>query len=43
MAIANSLGVKVTAIGEITAEEGLILERGGRVEPLPARGFQHII
>jgi thiamine-monophosphate kinase len=43
MAIANSLGVKVTAIGEITAEEGLLLERGGRVEPLPARGFQHII
>jgi thiamine-monophosphate kinase len=43
IAVANSLGVKVTAIGEITTDEGLRLERGGRVEPLPARGFQHII
>jgi thiamine-monophosphate kinase len=41
--VANSLGVKVSAIGEITGEEGLRLELGGRIEPLPARGFQHII
>ena len=43
IAISDSLGVPVTAIGEITGDVGLRLERGGRITPLPARGFQHII
>ncbi len=33
-------GIPITCIGELTAESGLLLERAGAVEPLPA-GFVH--
>ena len=36
----QSRGVPLTRIGEITAERGAVLLRGGRAEPLPA-GFVH--
>ena len=38
---AETGGVPLTPIGEVTAEAGLRLRRDGRVEELPIRGFDH--
>ncbi|MFL6216636.1 MAG: thiamine-phosphate kinase [Blastocatellia bacterium] len=41
--LSNEVGVPITAIGEITAGDGLRLERDGAVEPLKASGYEHRI
>ncbi|HSE35848.1 MAG TPA: thiamine-phosphate kinase [Blastocatellia bacterium] len=43
VALAETLGVTLTLIGEITAEKRLNLERAGGIESLPASGYEHMI
>lgn len=43
LALAESLGVRVTAIGEIVPEKFLNLDRAGAMEPLERSGYEHII
>ncbi len=43
LAIAQLTGVPVTAIGRITAEPGLRIERNGTIEPLIPAGYEHKI
>lgn len=42
-ALSRSLGIAVTVIGEIVADNGLQLERNGVLEPLKASGYEHMI
>lgn len=43
VALCNSLGVAITAIGKIVAEKGLHLELNGTLEALEPLGYQHLI
>ena len=40
--LSNGLSLPITLIGEITAGEGLRLERDGAFEDLPAAGYEHL-
>ena len=40
--LSNALSLPITLIGEITAGEGLRLERGGAYEHLPPAGYEHL-
>ena len=37
-----TVGVQLVAVGRLEDEAGVRIERGGRIEPLPARGFDHL-
>lgn len=41
--IAESLGLPVTLIGEITADNGFYLERNGKTELIKPSGYEHLI
>jgi thiamine-monophosphate kinase len=43
MQLSNSLGTRVTVIGEIVTERGLRLEQDGAIEDVPPLGFEHKI
>jgi thiamine-monophosphate kinase len=43
LAIAQDTGVPITAIGRITDEPGLRMERNGMIEPLNPAGYEHKI
>jgi thiamine-monophosphate kinase len=43
MALAKTLGATITVIGDIVAENGLHLERNGRIESFQPLGYQHLI
>jgi len=42
-AVARSIGLPVTLIGEIVLEKGLTIEREGRLEPVDLSGYEHRI
>ena len=41
--LSTALGVAITAVGEIVDGEGLQLERDGKLEPVKASGYEHMI
>jgi thiamine-monophosphate kinase len=41
--LADSVGVPITAIGEISSDQGILLEDGGETVPLEPEGFEHHI
>ena len=41
--LSESVGATITEIGEIIVEKQLNLERNGAIEPVLARGYQHLI
>lgn len=41
--LSNAIEVPITCIGEIVASRELQLETGGRLEPLPPSGYEHVI
>jgi hypothetical protein len=43
MALAETLGTKITAIGEIFGDARLSIERNGAIELLERTGYEHLI
>jgi hypothetical protein len=43
MALAEPLGTKITAIGEIFGDTRLSIERNGEIELLERTGYEHLI
>jgi thiamine-monophosphate kinase len=41
--LSNAIEVPITCIGEIVASRELQIETGGRLEPLPPSGYEHVI
>jgi thiamine-monophosphate kinase len=41
--LSASLGVAVTAIGEIVADKELYLDSGGKLTPIRPSGYEHFI
>jgi hypothetical protein len=43
MAVAETIGTRITAIGEIVGDTGLSIELNGAIESVERSGYEHLI